>query len=184
MSKYATVSVYCLTVLGYVFKTRWAPRGGLLDLFFFFCFLDPFLNKKKPCKLANTFPTNFPQIMDLIKLRTTKQYICDHFSCFNTRKVLVSLAIKAGCHWQRSLSRSRSRKSASDLVKIENRSRKRSHKLDGIGVGRIRTVPFSSYSDAYDPVKTRLSESQAEAEAQEPTNHNAGFILRLPLTTI
>ena len=80
---------------------------------------------------------------------------------------------------------SRSRKSASDLVKIENRSRKRSHKLDGIGVGRIRTVPFSSDSaydsDAYDPVKTRLSESQAEAE--EPTNHNARFILWLPLTT-
>ena len=25
---------------------------------------------------------------------------------------------------------------------IENRSRKRSHKLDGIGVGRIRTFPF------------------------------------------
>ena len=46
---------------------------------------------------------------------------------------------------------------------------------DGIGVGRIRTVPFSSDSaydsDAYDPVKTRLSESQAEA--QEPTNQNA-----------
>ena len=64
-------------------------------------------------------------------------------------------------------------------MKIENRSRKRSHKLDGIGVGQIRTVPFSSDSaydsDAYDPVKTRLSESQAEAE--EPTNHNAGFIL-------
>ena len=27
-------------------------------------------------------------------------------------------------------------------MKIENRSRKRSHKLDGIGVGRIRTFPF------------------------------------------
>ena len=52
-------------------------------------------------------------------------------------------------------------------MKIKNRS----HKLDGIGVGRIRTVPFSYDSDAYDPVKTRLSESQAEA--QEPANHNA-----------
>ena len=95
--------------------------------------------------------------------------------------------VKAGFHKRRnwSQSRSRSRKSASDLVKIENRSRKRSHKLDGIGVGRIRTVPFSSDSaydsDAYDPVKTRLLESQAEAE--EPTNHNAGFILWLPLMT-
>ena len=64
-------------------------------------------------------------------------------------------------------------------MKIENRSSKQSHELDGIGVGRNRTVPFSSDStcdsDAYDPVKTRLSESQAEAEVQEPTNHNARF---------
>ena len=81
--------------------------------------------------------------------------------------------LKAGFYWR--WSRSRSLKSASDLVKIENRSRKRSHKLDGIGVGRIRTVPLfpiplMTSSDAYDPVKTRLSESQVEA--QEPTNHN------------
>ena len=52
-------------------------------------------------------------------------------------------------------------------MKIENQSRKRSPKLDRmVVVGRIRTVPFSSDSaydsDAYDPVKTRLSESQAE----------------------
>ena len=70
-------------------------------------------------------------------------------------------------------------------MKIKNRSRKRSHKLDGIGVGRIRTVPFpsdSAYdSDAYDPVKTRLSESQAEAE--EPANHNARFTLWILLAT-
>ena len=67
------------------------------------------------------------------------------------------------------------RKSAYDQVKIKDRSRKRSHKLDGIGVGRIRTFPFSSDSAydsvAYDPVKNRLSESEAEAE--EPTNHKA-----------
>ena len=60
-----------------------------------------------------------------------------------------------------------------DLVKIEKRSRKRSHKLDGIGVERIRTFPFSSDSAydsvAYDLVKTTLSESEAEAE--DPTNH-------------
>ena len=70
-------------------------------------------------------------------------------------------------------------------MKIENRSRKRSHKLNGIGVRRNRTVPFPSDptydSDAYDPVKTILAESQAEAE--EPTNDNVGFILRIPLTT-
>ena len=67
----------------------------------------------------------------------------------------------AGFHWRQS--RSRSRKSSSDLVKIENRSRK----LDRIGVGKIRTVPFcsdSAYdSNAYDPMKTKLSELQAEA---------------------
>ena len=43
-----------------------------------------------------------------------------------------------------------------------------SHKSDGVGVGRIRTFPFCSDSAydsvAYDQVKTRLSESEAEAE--------------------
>ena len=34
------------------------------------------------------------------------------------------------------------RKLIYDLMKNENRSRKRSHKLDGIGVGRTRTFPF------------------------------------------
>ena len=75
--------------------------------------------------------------------------------------------LKAGFHKRRS----RSRKSTYDLVKIKDRSRKQSHKPDGIGVGRIRTFPFSSDYVAFDPVKTRLSES--EAEAQEPTNRNA-----------
>ena len=61
-------------------------------------------------------------------------------------------------------------------MKIENRSRKQSHKLDGIGVGRSnQNVSISSDSVydsvAYDPVKTRLSESEAEAE--EPTNRKA-----------
>ena len=60
-------------------------------------------------------------------------------------------------------------------MKIKNRSRKRSHKLDGIGVGRIRTFPFSSDSAydsiAYDLAKTSLLESEAELEGQ--TNHSA-----------
>ena len=59
-------------------------------------------------------------------------------------KCLPKDELKAGFYWRRS--RSRSRKSASDVVKIENRSRKRIHKLDEIGVGRITTVPFSSDS--------------------------------------
>ena len=59
-------------------------------------------------------------------------------------------------------------------MKTKNRCRKGSHKVDGIGVGRIGTVPFSSDS-AYDSVayesgKTTLSESEAEAEEQ--ANHN------------
>ena len=62
----------------------------------------------------------------------------------------------------------RSRKSAYDSVKIKNRSRKRIHKRDGIGVRRIRTFTFSSDSAydavAYDVVKTRLSNSEAVAE--------------------
>ena len=46
---------------------------------------------------------------------------------------------------------SRSHKRAYGLVKIKNRSRKQSHKLDGIGVGRIRTflflpIPFTTPS--------------------------------------
>ena len=52
---------------------------------------------------------------------------------------------------QRARSRSRRHKKAYDLVKIENRSRKQSHMLDGIGVGRIRTflflpIPFTTPS--------------------------------------
>ena len=100
-------------------------------------------------------------------------YIKNAVECQKGQEIIF----KAGFHWRWS----RSCKSASDLVKIENRSCKQSHKLDGIGVRIIRTVPFSSDStcdyDAYDPVKTRLLESQAEG--QEPTNHNTGFILWL-----
>ena len=51
------------------------------------------------------------------------------------------LSFPAGFNWWWSLSRSRKwcRNSPYDLVKIKIRSRKRIHKLDGIGVGRIRT---------------------------------------------
>ena len=59
-------------------------------------------------------------------------------------EVTLSFTVKARFHLRRSRSRSRSRshKTAYDLVKMENRSRKQSHKLDGIGVGIIRTFPF------------------------------------------
>ena len=53
-------------------------------------------------------------------------------------------------------------------MKIENRSRKCSHKLDGIiSVGSISS-DFVYDSVSYDPVKIRLSESEADAE--EPIN--------------
>ena len=59
-------------------------------------------------------------------------------------------------------------------MKIESQSRKGSHKLDGVAVGRIGTFP------------TGLSESEAEAE--EPANHKDGiehwFILPLLLATL
>ena len=46
--------------------------------------------------------------------------------------VVVNKSLKAGFHWRQSQSQYWSRKSASDLVKVKNRSRRRSHKLDGI----------------------------------------------------
>ena len=60
------------------------------------------------------------------------------------------------------------------VVKIKNRSGKRSHKHDLIRVRTIRTFPFSSDStydlhrlrSAYDLVKTRLLELEAEAEGE------------------
>ena len=59
-------------------------------------------------------------------------------------------------------------KSAYDLVKIKNWDRKRSHRRDGIEFGRIITrfhlIPLITKSFAYDQVKTRLSESEAETK--------------------
>ena len=66
-------------------------------------------------------------------------------------------------------------------MKIKNQRHKQSHKLDGIGVGRIRTFPFlpnSIYdSDTYDPVKTRLSESEADAEKKKKNNRKAQILI-------
>ena len=60
-----------------------------------------------------------------------------------------------------------SRKSTYDLVKIKNWSCKHSHEHNGMGFRRIGTFPFSSDSACdsvvYSLVKSRLSESEAEA---------------------
>ena len=55
-------------------------------------------------------------------------------------------------------------------MKIENRSRKRSHKLDG---NQKVSISSDSVYDSvvYELVKTRLSES--EAEVKKTTNHKA-----------
>ena len=59
-------------------------------------------------------------------------------------KAYQQLTFKASFHQRLSQRRSckRSRKSASDLVKIQNRRRKRSHKHYAISVRRIRMFPF------------------------------------------
>ena len=60
-------------------------------------------------------------------------------------------------------------------MEIKTQNHKQNQKLDGIGVGRIKMFPFSSdfanNSVAYDSVRTRLLESDAEVE--EHINHNA-----------
>ena len=79
-------------------------------------------------------------------------------------------SLKASFHKQWSWSQSCKWicKSAYDSVKIKHLSRKQSYKCDGIGVGRIKSFPCSSNSAydsiAYNLVKTRLSESEAEVE--------------------
>ena len=54
-------------------------------------------------------------------------------------------------------------------MKLENHA----YKLDGIGVGSIRSFSFSSDSaydyNTYDPVKTRISKPQAEVA--DSANH-------------
>ena len=67
------------------------------------------------------------------KLWTTIRILCTRLTFLKPFEHIYSF--KAGFHYRRSRSR----------------SRKRSHKCDGIGVGRIRTFPFSSDS-AYDSI--------------------------------
>ena len=75
----------------------------------------------------------------------------------------------------------RSRRSASDLVKIKNRSRKRSHKLDGIGVRRIRTVPLIFFSDSSENQIVGLVEQKQKRKNQPITMPGLSFGFRLRL---
>ena len=65
------------------------------------------------------------------------------------------------------------RKRPYDLVKIENRSCKPSHKWNQSRKNQNVSISSNSVYDSitYDPVKTRLS--QSEAEAEEPANRKA-----------
>ena len=76
------------------------------------------------------------------------------------------------------------------MIPIKNRSRKQSHNRDGIGVGRIRTFPFSSDS-AYDSVvcdleKTRLSDTVKQKGKYKPITRLVSFVvgLNLPLLLV
>lgn len=64
------------------------------------------------------------------------------FSIDNTPlfSIYARLSLKAGFHqqWSRSGSHSQSHNSGYDLLKIENQGHKQSHRLNGIGVRRIR----------------------------------------------
>ena len=62
------------------------------------------------------------------------------------------------------------------LMRIENRSRNRNHKLDGVGVGRTEAIP-SSYDSIVmtpslrDQVKTSLSEGLEHLRLQQISFH-------------
>ena len=83
--------------------------------------------------------------------------------------------------------------SGNELVKIEYRCGKRSHKLDGIGVGRIRTFQSISsdsvYADsvAYDPVtdsyRSRKQKRKNQPIARPGIEHFHWFVLPLLLAT-
>ena len=80
---------------------------------------------------------------------------------------------KAGFHYWRSRSwscRRQSGKRAYDQVKIENRSHKRSHKLNRIWFRRIRMFPFLPI-----PFTTPSLMIQWRAEAEEQSNHKAQY---------
>ena len=79
-----------------------------------------------------------------------------------------------------------------DLVKIENRGRKQSHKLDAIGVGRIRTFPFLPIPFTTTPslmiqwklgCRGRKQKRKNQPIAKSGIEHCHWFILSLLLTT-
>ena len=104
---------------------------------------------------------------------------------------IVKPCLKVGFHWRRSRSRSRSHKRTYELVKIENRSRKQSHKLDGIGVGTIRTFPFLPFPFTTPSLmiqgklgcRSRKQKRKNQPIAKSGIQHCHWFILPLLLAT-
>ena len=76
-------------------------------------------------------------------------------------------------------------------MKIEYRSRKRSHKLDGIGVGRIRTFPFLPIPFTTPSImiqwklgcRSRKQKRKTQPIARPGIEHCHWFILPLVLAT-
>ena len=143
-------------------RLKWA-RNGTLQLN---CNLFPLILTLKYSEFC-PYPSRFlylagkPQVF-FLSLLLLKKHILDVWHifavpCWLSRDIhswwmIQSIFISHKvCKWfettgfhlrqSRSRNRKRGRKSAYDLVKIKNRSHKRSHKRNGIGV---RTVPFSS----------------------------------------
>ena len=76
----------------------------------------------------------FASFVDLFLEIQVRIEPCSYISCHNDRSnVSASYGKAINIYFG---------KLQSDLVKIKNRSRKRSHMRDGIGVRRIRTFPF------------------------------------------
>ena len=80
---------------------------------------------------------------------------------------------------------------AYDLVKIEDRSRKQSHKLDGIRVRRIRTFPFLPIPSTTPSLmiqwklgcRSRMQKRKNQSIAKSGIEHCHWFILPLLLAT-
>ena len=84
----------------------------------------------------------FKDLLEDVKRKRGLRYAQNGF-CLKTASAWINNGQPRGnFHWRRSWSWSRSSKRTYDLVNFENQSLKLSHKLDGIGVGRIRPFLF------------------------------------------
>ena len=114
----------------------------------------------------------------------------DKLLLFTISFMMEGSPLKGGFPYRRSRSWShcRSHKKAYDLVKIESRSRKQSHKLNGIGVGRIRMfpfllIPFMTLSLMIQCCQSRKQKQKNQSIARPGVEHCHWFVLPLLLAT-